>query len=191
MPHSEHEPTSAALTWTASTVAERLGAVQEARRVRESHTGTEHLLLACCADPTIRRRLAELGADLSTLQARARPATISAPPARPPLTATARRTLEHLDPDLDPTLGTDRDRDLETRARSEAHGGPPDPAARSWLLRRLLHHLVTDPSPDPEHHPSAARTLLGDLVDLDALRRLATQLTQPDPPAGRLANTRR
>ena len=45
-----------------------LGAVQEARRLGCRHVGSEHLLIATLADPTVRRALADVGRDLRDVQ---------------------------------------------------------------------------------------------------------------------------
>lgn len=138
--------------------ARMVGAHQEARRVRAARVGTEHLLMATYADPEVRRRMADIGADMRDVQLRVgTPASLAGTvgrrrtaPAGVALSAGAARVLGALltrvgnDPGLARRANPDRDR---------------DPRAMSAVLRYLLVGLVCDPG------TGAARRILDDLTD--------------------------
>jgi hypothetical protein len=151
MEHVEPDPRRLA-EW-----ARMLGAQQEARRVHSPRLGTEHLLMATYADPEVRRRLAEIGADMRAVQARVgTPAAVmgtSSPrrsgPSSVVLSDGAVRVLHT----LLTTVGED-----PVLARWADPGRERNPRVMSGMLRLLLIGLLRDPG------QGTARRIVEDLT---------------------------
>jgi hypothetical protein len=137
--------------------ARMLGAQQEARRVHSPRLGTEHLLMATYADPEVRRRMADIGADMRAVQARVgAPAAIagtSSPRGTAPSTVTLSDGAVRVLHALLTTVGED-----PLLARWTDPGRGRNPRVMSALLRLLLVGLLRDPG------HGAARRILDDLT---------------------------
>jgi hypothetical protein len=134
-----------------------LGAQQEARRVHSPRLGTEHLLMATYADPEVRRRLADIGADMRDVQARVgTPAPMtgnSSPPGPGPSSVILSEGAVRVLHTLLTTVGDD-----PLLARWTDPGRGRNPRVMSALLRLLLVGLLRDPG------HGRARRILEDLT---------------------------